>query len=160
MFTDIVGYTLLGQKNESLSLSVLEEQRRLVREILNRHNGREGKTIGDGFLIEFPSALDAVKCAYDIQGKTREHNVPLPEEKKVNLRIGIHLGDVIESEGDISGDAVNVASRVGPLAETGGVCLTRQVYDQVNNKFEHPLASIGAKALKNLSARVEIFKVA
>ena len=142
MFTDIVGYTLLGQKNESLSLLLLEEQRRLVREILNRHNGREVKTIGDGFLIEFPSALDAVRCAYDIQEKTREHNVPLHEEKRVHLRIGIHLGDVVESEGDISGDAVNVASRIGPFAENGGISLSRQVYDQVQNKFELPLVTI------------------
>src|SRR4029077_21277895 len=116
MFTDIVGYTLLGQKDESLSLSILEEQRKIVREILNRHNGREVKTIGDGFLIEFPSALDAVRCAYDIQGRARERNVPLPEEKRVHLRIGIHLGDVVESEEDISGDAVNVGSRLGDFA--------------------------------------------
>jgi len=159
MFTDIVGYTLLGQKNESLSLSLLEEQRRLVREILNRHNGREVKTIGDGFLIEFPSALDAVRCAYDIQGKTREHNVPLPEEKRVHLRIGIHLGDVVESEGDISGDAVNVASRIGPFAENGGISLSRQVYDQVQNKFELPLVTLGAKTLKNVATPVELYKV-
>jgi adenylate cyclase len=159
MFTDIVGYTLLGQKNESLSLSLLEEQRRLVREILNRHNGREVKTIGDGFLIEFPSALDAVKCANDIQGKTREHNFPLPEEKKVHLRIGIHLGDVVESEGDISGDAVNVASRIGPFAENGGISLSRQVYDQVQNKFDLPLVTLGAKTLKNVATPVELYKV-
>jgi len=159
MFTDVVGYTLLGQKNESLSLSLLEEQRRLVREILNRHNGREVKTIGDGFLIEFPSALDAVRCAYDIQGKTWEHNVPLPEEKRVHLRIGIHLGDVVESEGDISGDAVNVASRIGPFAENGGISLSRQVYDQVQNKFELPLVTLGAKTLKNVATPVELYKV-
>jgi len=160
MFTDIVGYTLLGQKNESLSLSLLEEQRRLVRETLNRHNGREVKTIGDAFLIEFASALDAVRCAYDIQGKTREHNVSLPEERRVHLRIGIHLGDVVEAEGDISGDAVNVASRIGSFAENGGISLSRQVYDQVENKFEQPLVSLGAKTLKNVNTPVELYKVA
>ncbi|TMI67263.1 adenylate/guanylate cyclase domain-containing protein, partial [Candidatus Bathyarchaeota archaeon] len=159
MFTDIVGYTLLGQKNESLSLSLLEEQRRLVRETLNRHNGREVKTIGDAFLIEFPSALDAVRCAYDIQGKAREHNAPLAEEKRVHLRIGIHLGDVVESEGDISGDAVNVASRIGPFAENGGISLSRQVYDQVQNKFDLPLVTLGAKTLKNVATPVELYKV-
>jgi len=159
MFTDIVGYTLLAQKNESLSLSLLEEQRKLVREILNRHNGREVKTIGDGFLIEFPSALDAVRCAYDIQEKAREHNVPSSEEKRVHLRIGIHLGDVVESEGDISGDAVNVASRIGPFAENGGISLSQQVYDQVQNKFELPLTSLGTKNLKNVATPIELYKV-
>jgi len=160
IFTDVVGYTLLGQKNESLSLSLLEEQRKLVREILNRHNGREVKTIGDAFLIEFPSALDAMRCAYDIQGKARERNVPLPEERRIHLRIGIHLGDVVESEGDISGDAVNVASRIGPFAENGGICLSRQVYDQVQNKFELPLTSLGPKTLKNVGTPIELYKVA
>src|SRR2546422_5501572 len=159
MFTDIVGYTLLAQKNESLSLSLLEDQRKLVREILNRHNGREVKTIGDAFLIEFPSALDAVRCAYDIQGKTREHNTPFAEEKRVHLRIGIHLGDVVESEGDISGDAVTVASRIGPFADNGGISLSRQVYDQVQNKFELPLESLGAKTLKNVATPIELYKV-
>lgn len=159
MFTDIVGYTLLGQKNESLSLSLLEDQRKLVREILNRHNGREVKTIGDAFLIEFPSALDAVRCAYDIQGKARERNDPLSEEKRVHLRIGIHLGDVVESDGDISGDAVNVASRIGPFAENGGISLSRQVYDQVQNKFELPLTSLGTKTLKNVATPIELYKV-
>src|SRR6266849_2605233 len=159
MFTDIVGYTLLGQKNESLSLSLLEEHRKIVREILIRHNGREVKTIGDAFLIEFPSALDAVRCAYEIQGKAREHNNPRAEEERVHLRIGIHLGDVVESEGDISGDAVNVASRIGPFAENGGISLSRQVYDQVQNKFELPLVTLGAKTLKNVATPVELYKV-
>ena len=160
MFTDVVGYTLLGQKNESLSLSVLEEQRKLVRASLGRHNGREVKTIGDAFLIEFPSALDAIKCAYDIQRTARELNVSQSEDKRVHLRIGIHLGDVVESEGDISGDAVNVASRIGPFAENGGICLSRQVYDQVQNKFELPFTSLGAKILKNVGTPVELYKVA
>src|SRR6267143_524002 len=159
MFTDVVGYTLLGQRNESLSLSLLEDQRKLIRNSLNRHNGREVKTIGDAFLIEFPSALDAVKCAYDIQKTVRELNVSLTEDRRVHLRIGIHLGDIVESEGDISGDAVNVASRIGPFAENGGICLSRQIYDQVQNKFELPLTSLGTKNLKNVATPIELYKV-
>src|SRR5437660_1126940 len=109
MFTDMVGYTALGQRNESLSLALVEEQRRLVRPILERHNGREVKTMGDAFLVAFASALDAVKCAYEIQRATRELNFSLTLEQKLRMRIGVHLGDVVESEDDISGDAVNVA---------------------------------------------------
>jgi adenylate cyclase len=159
MFTDMVGYTALGQKNESLSLALVEEQRKLIRPILGRHNGREVKTIGDAFLVEFPNALDAVRCAYDIQRAAREFNLSLSEDRRVHLRIGVHLGDVLESGGDISGDAVNVASRIEPLAEDGGVCLSRQVYDQVQNKVDFALASIGPKSLKNVTQPVEVFKM-
>ncbi|MGD0477513.1 MAG: adenylate/guanylate cyclase domain-containing protein [Nitrososphaerales archaeon] len=158
MFTDMVGYTALGQRNESLSLALVDEQRKLLRPIFNRHSGREVKTMGDAFLVEFPSALDAVRCAYDIQRATREFNISLPTDKRIHLRVGLHLGDVVESQGDISGDAVNVASRIEPLAEDGGVCLTRQVYDHVQNKFELPLASLGLKALKNVNAPIEVYR--
>ena len=159
MFTDLVGFTLLSQRNESLALSVLNEQRELLHPIFNKHGGREVKTIGDAFLVDFASALQAVKCAYDIQKTTREFNNSLPEERRVHLRIGVHLGDIVESQGDISGDAVNVASRIESVADSGGVCLTRQVYDQVENKFELPLRSLGAKSLKNLRAPMEVFKM-
>jgi adenylate cyclase len=158
MFTDMVGYTLMTQRNEALSLALVEEQRKLVRPILARHSGREVKTIGDAFMVEFASALDAVRCAYDIQRALREFNAAMPEERRVVLRVGVHLGDVVTSEGDISGDAVNIASRIESLAENGGVCVTRQVYDQVNNKFEIRLESLGPKQLKNVTAPVEVFR--
>jgi len=96
MFTDMVGDTALGQRNESLSLALVEEQRRLIRPILSRHNGREIKTMGDSFLVEFGNALDAVRCAYDIQRASREYNFSQPTERKIRLRIGLHLGDVQE----------------------------------------------------------------
>ena len=159
MFTDMVGYTSLGQKNESLSLALVDEQRKLIRPILNRHDGREVKTMGDSFLVEFSSALNAVRCAYDIQRTAREYNISLPEERRVHLRVGVHLGDVLDSQGDISGDAVNVASRINYLADDGGVCLTRQVYDHVQNKFELPLKSLGPRSLKNVNIPVEVYRM-
>jgi adenylate cyclase len=159
MFTDMVGYTALGQRNEALSLALVEEQRKVIRPVLARHNGKEIKTMGDAFLVEFPNALDAVRCAYDIQRATREFNISLPIEKRIHLRVGLHLGDVVESGGDISGDAVNVASRIEPLAEDGGVCLTRQVYESTHNKFEVPLVSMGMKPLKNVSEPMEVYRM-
>jgi TolB-like protein/tetratricopeptide (TPR) repeat protein len=159
MYTDMVGYTALGQRNESLSLALVEEQRKLIRPILARHNGREIKTMGDAFLVEFPNATDSVRCAYDIQRATKEFNLALVSDKRIHLEIGIHLGEVVESQGDISGDAVNVASRIYPLAEDGGVCLTRQVYDHVLNKTELQMTSIGMKPLKNVNAAIEVFKM-
>jgi adenylate cyclase len=159
MFTDMVGYTLLGQKNESLSLALVDEQRRVVRPILARHQGREIKTIGDAFLVEFPNAIDAMRCAYDIQRATRELNLSLAVDKRIHLRIGIHVGEVVESGGDISGDAVNVASRIEPLAEDGGVCLTRQAYDHVRGKTDLSLVNVGTRFLKNVVEPMEIYKI-
>jgi TolB-like protein/Flp pilus assembly protein TadD len=159
MFTDMVGYTALGQRNESLSLALVEEQRKLIRPVFGRHNGREVKTIGDAFMVEFPSAVDAVRCAYDIQRAIREFNLSLPSERRIHLRIGLHVGEVIESNGDISGDAVNVASRIEPIAEDGGVCLSREAYDQVKRKVDFELSSLGPKSLKNVTEPVEIYKM-
>ena len=159
MFTDMAGYTALGQRNESLTLTSVEEQRKLLRPVFNRHNGREIKTMGDAFLVEFTNAMDAVRCAYDVQRASREFNISQPSDQRIILRIGLHLGDVVESQGDISGDAVNIASRIQSLAEDGGVCVTRQVYDQVQNKFDLPLRSIGSRSLKNVSAPVEVYKM-
>jgi len=159
MYTDMVGYTALGQRNEALSLALVEEQRKLIRPVLNRHSGREVKTMGDAFLVEFSSALDAVRCAYDIQRAIRELDFSLPEDRRIHLRIGIHLGDVVESAGDISGDAVNVASRIQLLAEDGGVCLSRQVYDHIQNKFGLPLTSLGIRPLRNVSTPLEVYRM-
>ena len=159
MFTDMVGYTALGQRNETLSLALVEEQRKVIRPILSRHNGREVKTIGDAFLVEFPNAVDAVRCAYDIQRSVREFNLSLAQDRRIHLRVGVHVGEVVDAQGDISGDAVNVASRIEPLAEDGGVCVTRSVYDFVRNKVDIPLSSVGMKPLKNVAEPMEVYKM-
>jgi len=131
----------------------------MVRPIFREYGGREVKTMGDAFLIDFPSALNAVRSAYEIQKANYKANSSRPESQRVQLKIGIHIGDVLESEGDISGDAVNVASRIVSLAGDGGICVTRQVRDLVQNKFDHPLKSLGTKSLKNVDVPVEVFKI-
>jgi adenylate cyclase len=159
MFTDMVGYTALGQRNELLSLALVEEQKKIVRPILTRHNGREVKTIGDAFLVEFPNAVDAVRCSYDIQRAVREFNLSLSPDKRIHLRVGVHVGEVVESEGDISGDAVNVASRIEPLAEEDGVCVTRQVFDHIQGKVDLAMSSLGSKWVKNVAVPIEVYRM-
>jgi adenylate cyclase len=159
MFTDMVGYTALGQRDESLSLAVVEAQQKLLRPVLARHGGREVKTMGDAFLVEFTNALEAARCAYDVQRSVREFNLALPAEGRIHLRVGIHLGDLMENQGDIFGDAVNVASKIELLAEDGGVCLTQQVYDHVHNKFDVRLVSKGKMSLKNVSEPLEVYRM-
>jgi adenylate cyclase len=159
MFTDMAGFTLLTQKDEALAMELLEEQRGVVRPILSKYNGREVKTIGDAFLVEFPSSLDAVKCAVEIQSSLKKANEGLPLERRVFLRIGIHLGDVIHTGTDVAGDAVNVASRLEPLAAPGGICVSAQVHDSVANKAGCTFETLGVQELKNVARPMEVFRV-
>jgi class 3 adenylate cyclase/tetratricopeptide (TPR) repeat protein len=158
MLTDLVGYTSLTQRDEATALRLLEEHRQIVRPLLREHSGREVKTIGDAFLVEFANALDATRCAISIQRSMHERNAKGPREK-VELRIGLHVGDVVEQNGDIYGDAVNLVSRVEPMAEPGGVCVSGPVHDQVRNKIELPFAPLGTPYLKNVEFPVPLFRV-
>ena len=159
MFTDIAGYTSLTQRDESRALKVLDAHNGLLRPVFPRFGGREVKTIGDSFLVEFDSALDALRCAVEIQEKVHGYNSTTEAGMGVSIRIGVHLGDVVHRDGDVFGDAVNISSRIQPLAPPGGVCISRQVYDQVRNKFDLPLVSMGEKGLKGVDAPTEVFAV-
>ena len=159
MFTDMVGFMALTQTDESQAMSVLERHNRLLRPFFPRYQGREVKAIGDSFLVEFDSALNALRCAVDLQSFLHDYNVSSQDAWKIKLRIGIHLGDVIHKAGDIFGDTVNIASRIEPVAKPEGICISQQVCDQVRNKFELPLLSLGTRPLKNLSEPIEVYSV-
>jgi TolB-like protein/class 3 adenylate cyclase len=159
MFTDIVGYSALTQQNEALALELLESHFQMLRPIFPQHGGKEIKTIGDSFMIEFASPLNAVQCAIKMQGILHAHNTTQAEGRKIQIRIGIHVGDVETREADVFGDGVNIAARIEPLAEAGGICVTQQVHDQIHNKLDVELESIGVPDLKNIESKIEVFKV-
>jgi len=158
MFTDTVGYTASTQVDEARTLEVLHSQQKLVRPLLVAHRGREVKSTGDGFLVEFDSALMATQCAIDIQRRIYERNAEggLPP---IRIRIGIHLGDVVQSDADILGDAVNIAARIEPVAEPGGICLSSAVREQVWNKIPDKLEKLPPTALKGLQASMDLYRV-
>jgi adenylate cyclase len=159
MFTDIVGYTALAQNDESLALELLEEHNKLLRQSFASHGGREIKSTGDGFLVEFASPVRSVQCALEIQSECERRNADADRKRRFQVRIGIHLGDIVHRGEDVFGDGVNVASRIEPLAQPGGICITRQVHDQVWNKVSARFESLGAKELKNLRTPVEVFRM-
>lgn len=159
MFTDLVGYSALVQEDEARALALLEEHRQLLRGIFPVHDGAEVKTTGDGFLVEFPSSLRAVECAIDVQTQLRARNATTAPERRIRLRIGIHLGDVEHRDGDVVGDGVNIAARVEPLADPGGICVTRAVHDQVADRVDADLVSLGERELKHIARPVEIHSV-
>ena len=159
MFTDMADYTTMSEKNEALALTLLEEHRNLLRPVFARHGGREVKTIGDGFLVEFPSALEAVRCALEIQQIMDTRNRRVPSDRKILLRVAVHLGDVEHRDGDIYGDAVNIASRITSLADPGGICITQQVYDHVRNSDEFRMVTLGQNQLKNVQTPTQVYTV-
>ena len=159
MFTDMVSYSALTQRNEAIALKVLEEHRQLLRPLFCKHQGREIKTVGDAFLVEFASTLEAIRCAAGIQEILKDYNGLADQTFKIQIRIGLHLGDVVYRENDVFGDGVNIASRIEPLAKPGGICLSQQVYDQVHNKFAGKFIRLGAVNLKNIQAPLNIYRL-
>jgi adenylate cyclase len=159
MFTDIVDYTALTQADESRALKLLQEEEELVRPLLTAYHGREIKSTGDGFLVEFDSALRAVQCAIDIHHHLHERNSQ-PGVTPIQLRIGVHLGDVEARGNDIFGDSVNLAARIEPLAESGGICISEPVFGQVRNKIPNKLERLEPKVLKNVRFSMDLYRVA
>jgi len=159
MITDIVGYTRLVQRDERLALELLSEHNEAIRELLTAHGGREVKTLGDGFLVEFASMLQAVTCAVDIQKRFHQRNLEVEQDRRFLIRIGLHAGDVVFRGDDVLGDGVNIASRIEPLAEPGGICLSQPAHGHVWNKLDMELHSLGRKDLKNVEQPMEVYRV-
>jgi len=159
MFTDLVGFTKLGQEDEARALRLRKDFQSIVRPIFAARSGREVKSMGDGFLVEFGSALDSVQCAIEIQVALARRNLSAEEFDRIQLRIGVHVGDVVHEGDDLVGDAVNVASRIEPLAEPGGICVSGPVFDQVRNKLPDPMVKLPYTELKNLRHPVDVYKV-
>src|ERR1700720_5063713 len=159
MFTDMVGYSALAQRDDKLALELLEEHRRLLREIFPRFHGTEIKTIGDAFLAEFQSALEAAQCAIEIQRALAKRNADAPADRQIELKIGIHIGDVVHRGGDVYGDGVNIASRIEPLAGAGGICVSMDVERQIRNAVETRFEKLAPTELKNISVPMELFRI-
>lgn len=157
MFMDIQGYTAMTQKDEASALKMLDTYRGLVRPLIPKYGGREIKTMGDGALVEFGSALEASECAVEMQKVLHSFNESA--STKILVRVGIHVGDVVHSSGDVYGDAVNIASRIEPLAAGGGICISGQVYYQVRNKLPYDTFRIEATELKNISYPTDVYRL-
>jgi len=157
---DIAGYSRLVAEDEEETLRRLASYRSVVDDFIAKAGGRIFNTAGDAVLAEFPSAVDAVRCAIDIQESLRTRNKAYPPSRHMSFRIGINIGDVIERDGDLLGDGVNIAARLEGLAEVGGICISRSVHEQVANKLSVQFADIGAQEVKNIPTPVHAFMVA
>jgi adenylate cyclase len=157
---DVVGYSLLMVRDDSATLAGLKAHRQeLFDPKIAEYSGHIVKTTGDGLLLEFPSVVDAVRCAIDVQRGMAERNAEVPPEQRIEFRIGINVGDIIIDGDDIFGDGVNVAARLQTLAEPGGICVSRVVRDQVLDKLSFRFEELGAQAVKNIARPVQIYRV-
>jgi class 3 adenylate cyclase len=159
MFTDMVNYTAITQKNEPLAIQLLEKHRKILRPIFKQFDGEEIKTIGDAFLVEFVSVFQAVKSAIAIQNAISNYNAAAFEDHRIFIRIGIHIGDVIYQEEDIIGDGVNLAARIQERAEAGGICVSQDVYNQIRTREDIHTEDMGEVTLKNVLTPVRLYKV-
>jgi len=159
MFTDMVDYSALAQRDQVLALELLEEHRQIVRSLFQRFNGTEIKTIGDAFLVEFHSALEAAQCAIEIQRTLAKRNHDVAADRRIDMRIGIHIGDVVHRGGDVYGDGVNIASRIQAVAGAGGICVSMDVERQIHNALETRLKKLAPTELKNIHVPMDLYRI-
>ena len=157
---DIAGYSRLVAEDEEETLRRLASYRQVTDDFIAKGGGRIFNTAGDAVLAEFPSAVEAVRCAIDIQESLRTRNMAYPPSRQMAFRIGITIGDVVERDGDLLGDGVNIAARLEGLAEVGGICVSRAVHEQVANKLSVQFADIGEQEVKNIPNPVHAYMVA
>jgi adenylate cyclase len=157
---DVAGYSRLMGVDEEGTLAALKACRRdFIDPKIAEHRGRIVKTTGDGALIEFASAVDGVRCAMEIQRVMAERNTAIPEDHRIEFRIGINVGDIIIDENDIYGDGVNIAARIESLAEPGAVCLSENAYQQIKGKLSLDVTDMGDQQLKNIAQRVRVYGI-
>jgi adenylate cyclase len=158
---DVVGYSKLAGADEDRTLARLRTLRSdLLDPTIAVHHGRVVKRTGDGSIIEFRSVVDAVRCAIEVQNGMVERNAGLPAERRIEFRVGIHLGDVVEeSDGDLMGDGVNIAARLEGIAKPGSICLSEDAYRQVKSRLDLAVSDLGTTQLKNIAEPVRVYSV-
>jgi len=156
---DVVGYSRLMDDNEETTIRTLTNYCEAMGNLIQQHRGRVVDTTGDNLLAEFTSAVDAVNCSIEIQRELAERNVELTYNRKMEFRIGVNIGDVVEKGDRIYGDSVNIAARVEGLAEAGGICVSGSVYDHVENKLDYEYEYMGEQRVKNISKPVRVYRV-
>src|SRR5262245_55824720 len=157
---DVVGYSRLMGQDEGGTLAALKARRKEVLEpVVARHRGRIFKVTGDGVLIEFGSAVNAVQCAVELQQGMAAANSGLPEDRRIVLRMGVNLGDVMIEGSDLYGDGVNVAARLEAITEPGGICISRKVHDEVRSRLSLAFDDLGEQQFKNIASPVRVFRV-
>ena len=157
---DMVGYSRLMEIDELGTLARLRTHRlELIDPAIAKNHGNIIKTTGDGMLVEFQSVADAVRCAVEVQERMARRNADVAEDRQIQFRIGINLGDIIFQDDDIFGDGVNIAARLEQLAEIGGICVTTAVHDQVADRLDISFEDLGEKTLKNISRAVRVYRV-
>src|ERR1035438_251009 len=158
---DVVGYSRLASTDEDRTLARLRALRSdLIDPTVAVHNGRVVKRTGDGSLIEFRSVVDAVRCAIEVQNGMLDRNAGVPPERRIEFRIGIHLGDVVEeSDGDLMGDGVNIAARLEGIAKPNGICLSEDAYRQVRARLDFAVNDLGPTHLKNIAEPIRVYSL-
>ncbi len=156
---DVKGYSRLMSEDEAHTIGTLTEYRKLMSILIRKHRGRVVDSPGDNLLAEFASVIDAVQCALEIQEELKARNADLPENRRMEFRIGVNLGDVVEEDERIYGDGVNIAARLESLAEAGGICISGTVFEQVWNKLPVGYEYLGEQTVKNIPKPVPVYRI-